>query len=161
MPVQNRHRSIQTYETPKDLLDAIKMQWEIEAFDVDLAAQDAASSKGLEFISPEQDSLATPWPFGADLWLNPPFKNITPWVRKAAEWHRDPGQFYGGLLLMLLPAAVGSNWYRDHVEPHARVHVLNPRITYVGHTDPYPKDCMLIELGVGVELPSFQTWRWK
>lgn len=161
MPKQKPGKSIQTYETPPDLLDAIKTRWGIEAFDMDLAAKDRAASKGLAFISPEQDSLATPWPFGEDLWLNPPFSKITPWVKKAALWHQAPEQFYGGSLFMLLPAAVGSEWYRHYVEPYARVYALTPRITYVGETEAYIKDCMILVYGAEADAPSFETWRWK
>jgi hypothetical protein len=53
---------------------------------------------------------------------------------------------------MLIPAGVGSNWWRDYVHNKAMVLLLNGRITFggcppnpkTGKVDAYPKDCALL-----------------
>jgi hypothetical protein len=56
-------------------------------------------------------------------------------------------------------AGVGSNWWRDHVHDKARVLLLNGRITFVGETHGYPKDCCLLLYGPSVE-PGYEVWSW-
>ena len=45
---------------------------------------------------------------------------------------------------MLVPAGVGSNWWKAWVHHKAYVFLLNGRITFVGQPTCYPKDCCLL-----------------
>lgn len=148
MPAQKPGRSKQDYETPGDLLDAIEARW--GKLEIDLAARED-NKKAPLCITPEQDSLATPWPLDKLCWLNPPFADIEPWAAKCTS--------SGSRVIMLTPASVGSNWYAKHVHDKARVVFFGPRITFVGADDPYPKDCMLTLWGLNA--PGYEIWRWK
>ncbi len=154
MPRQKPHRSSSDYETPPELVAAVKRLLGVYVFNVDLAA-DQDTSKGQAFYSLESDSLSQNWnSWGSNgwCWLNPPFNNITPWAKKCAESPRAHIAF-------LIPAAVGSNWYRHYVEPYAAVRALNGRPSFDGK-GPYPKDVLLCLYGPGF-LPSFKTWDWR
>jgi len=145
----------QDWETPQDLIDAVEKRFGEIHFDL---AASPGQQRSASYFSPEQDSLRHAW---RDLsgsrvaWLNPPFADIAPWARKLTEECSDLQRW----TLMLVPAAVGSNWYREHVEGRAFVLFLNPRITFRGASAPYPKDCMLVCAGFGVT--GSATWRWK
>jgi phage N-6-adenine-methyltransferase len=160
-PKQKPGRSKQDYGTPPELLKAVKAKFGIDEFDCDLAA-----SKGNavcpHYLSAVDDALSgLIWlrPRGEHIgvnWCNPPFSDIAPWVDMA----RVSTYEYGVKTLMLIPAAVGSNWWRDHVHGQCDVYFLNPRITFIGCKDPYPKDCALLfyhrDAGGG-----YDVWTWK
>lgn len=122
----------------------------------DLAASEA-NAKADAWYDEEMNALARPWhqinaPMGM-LWLNPPFDDIAPWAEKCAAECGQPGC---APILLLTPASVGTNWFRDFVFRHALVFALNGRIKFVGSSDPYPKDLMLSVYGLGVT--GFNIW---
>lgn len=154
-PVQKPGKSKQDYGTPWDFIGAVEGRFGPIVFD--LAAQaDNAKAKGFWTIA--DDSLSKRWADiftgGGTLWLNPPFKNIEPWAEKCA---RESAR-RAGLIVMLTPASIGTDWFARHVHRKAMVLGLSPRITFVGEKDPYPKDLMLSVFGMG--LNGFDTWRW-
>jgi hypothetical protein len=165
MPRQKPNRSRQDFETPDDLIAAVKWLLKIAEFRVDLAA-DSTNAKSTAWLGPgveegvfggwgslALDSLTADWHFNEWCWLNPPFSNIAPWARKCSEYATST------YIAFLVPASVGSNWYRDYVEPFAAVRALTGRPSFDG-VGPYPKDLILALYGPGF-LPSFKTWNWK
>jgi phage N-6-adenine-methyltransferase len=154
MPAQKPNRSKQDYCTPKAFLAAVRSRLQIQDFDIDLAAT-AENTVTTRFYATAQNSLIQPWTVG-DGWnfLNPPFADLAPWVEKAwAEAQR------GARTAVLVPAAVGSNWWRDCVHGKAHVLLLNGRITFVGETQGYPKDCCLLLYGPSI-VPQYSVWTW-
>jgi hypothetical protein len=155
-PKQQRGRSKQDYGTPWAFIEAAQRRLHIGMFAIDLAAH-AGNRKASMWIS--KSSLTSDW--GALIgqgwgWLNPPFDNIAPWAKKCAETAADTDAG----IAFLVPASVGSNWYRDHVaKAHAHALFLNGRITFEGCTDPYPKDLMLVLYRLGYQGNS--VWRWR
>jgi len=106
------------------------------------------------YLTKAQDSLSQPWDeyvVGDEwAWLNPEFNDIAPWAEKCATSRVK--------VAMLVPASVGSNWFRDFVHGHCVVCLLNGRLTFVGETQPYPKDCLLCLYG---KPPCYVVWSWK
>ena len=155
-PKQKPGKSKQDYATPWSLISAVQVRW--GKLDIDLAAT-AENAKADRFITPETDSLKVPWGAYADAhklrlaWLNPPFADIAPWAEKALNSATPSGL----RIIMLTPASVGANWFRDYVHGRADVVALNGRITFEGAPDPYPKDCMLTLFGFE---PGFDVWTW-
>lgn len=88
----------------------------------------------------------------AGVGLTPPYSNIKEWVAKCD----------GSLaaIALLVPASVGSNWFRDHVDGKARVFFLNGRVTFVGHKAGYPKDLILCLYGPDIA-PGYEVWDWR
>ena len=155
VPAQKPGRSKQDYGTPRIFLDAVERRF--GGLDVDLACT-ADDTKALHgYYHPEFDSLREHWAFDhlfGNLWLNPPFSNIGDWAKKCAE--EAKGRH--GFILLLTPASIGTDWFRDHVRGQAYVLGLSPRLTFEGCEDPYPKDLMLSVYGYGFS--GFDTWRW-
>lgn len=157
MPRQRPCRSKQDYQTPRVFLDAVRGRLGIQDFWVDLAAS-PENAVCPHYYTEEDDSLSDACDWIGDgetwAWLNPEFAHIRPWVKKA--W---VSSLCGGQVAVLVPAGVGANWWRDWVHQKARVLFLNGRLTFVGQTAPYPKDCVLLLYGPDVE-PSYEVWQW-
>lgn len=121
---------------------------------------------------PPYNSFDFDWhTFSSLCWLNPPFTNITPWVRKCAAEVQ-----LGARILLLVPASVGANWYWDWVVPYADVYSVGRMVfddCYDKHgeliTDPYPKDLILCRYdwttkyvtGKGNGVAELIRWRWQ
>jgi phage N-6-adenine-methyltransferase len=162
MPAQKPHRSKQDYATPSNFITATKALLKIDAFTFDFAAN-LDNRKAPRYWSEQDDSLSkTPKQWAAKIktgwgWLNPPFADITPWAKRCAQTRA-----HGGSIAFLIPAAVGANWFRDHVDGHAMVLVLNGRLAFMpDHPRAlYPKDCILALYGPHV-MPGYLVWSWK
>lgn len=165
MPRQKPGRSKQNYATPPYFVAAVAKWLGIEAFDFDYAA-DKRNAKADRFWTKKDDSLkktayewwrANPYGWG---WLNPPFDDIGKW----AERCHTVRVRYGAKTAMLVPASVGSNWYRDYVHGKAFVLFLNGRIDFIPG-EPYPKDCMLVLYGYQGAHNCIRTdnivWTWR
>lgn len=156
MPAQRPGRSETVVATPDDFMKEVKKYFGIKAFDIDLAA-DRTNTKAKRFITKEQNALDHDFSWRRAIlsrqtaWLNPPYDHIEPWVRKAAQTGRS--------IFVLVPASVGSNWWRDWVDGTADVYLLNGRIKFVGHKTGYPKDLALLVYGGLVT--GYQVWDWK
>lgn len=155
VPVQKPGLSRQDYGTPCEFIHAVQDRF--GPITRDLAAS-SANAKALKFYGIEDNSLLQPWaendPTGL-LWLNPPFANLREWAQKCA--HEAPRRL--GLIAMLTPASVGSNWFVEHLHRKAMVLALSPRITFEGESTPYVKDLQLSVFGYGMN--GFDVWRWK
>ena len=154
-PTVKRHKSNQAYATPPNFIRACEEKFG-RSIVWDLAAN-AANTKANFWYDEDMNSLAQPWhtifaPAGM-LWLNPPFDDIAPWAQKCAIESAIQGC---APILLLTPASIGTNWFRDHVYERAKVLALNGRIQFVGATDPYPKDLMLSVFGLGAA--GFEIW---
>ena len=157
MPAQRPATSEQSVATPTEFLKKVKELLGIEDFSWDLAAEAHNSvAPNCRYFDEEQNSLIQPWHnIGGWCWLNPPFSDIKPWAMKAYEESRK-----GAKVAMLVPASTGSNWFREWVDGKAFVNLLNGRLTFVGHTSPYPKDCMLLLYSKYIR-GGYYVWRWN
>lgn len=154
MPKQQPGKSEQEVETPGDFLQAVKGKLGTKYFSIDLAADEENAVSG-QFYSERDNALIQDWVYAGWAWLNPPYADIHPWVEKANHESK-----LGAHVAMLVPASVGSNWWADHVHEQAYVLFASPRITFVGHTSPYPKDLALL-LYTPFGASGYDTWRWK
>lgn len=164
-PAQKPHRSKQDYATPNNFIKAVMARLDIIEFAFDFAA-DADNTKGAGFWTEEQDALSMSvddWVGvlrGGWGWLNPPFTKIGPWAKRCMETGRA-----GGNVAFLVPASVGSNWFRDYVDGQARVLLLNGRLAFMPDkpTWLYPKDCILALYGPHVEAAQlgYEVWTWR
>lgn len=154
-PQSNQH-----WGTPPEFLRAVERRF--GKIGLDLAAKEDNHVAPVWFGpgSPvdREDALVAVWDDWVDerelRWLNPPFENIEHWAARCSSirW-RCP-------IAMLVPASIGTEWFRACVHGSALVLGLGPRMTFVGAEDPYPKDLMLCLWGPFVA-PGFDVWRWK
>lgn len=158
----NRGESKQDWGTPPEFLDAVRKRLNTTTFLWDLAASELNKVEtGCGWFSEGDNALNQSWQLqdfdtaNQWLWCNPPYTNISPWVQKASEESAK-----GAHIAMLLPASVGANWWLDYVHDKAHVLFLNGRITFVGATTPYPKDCALL-LYTPMINGGYEIWSWK
>lgn len=155
-PKQKPHRSKQDYLTPPEFLNAVEKRF--GRISIDLAAT-KKNRVAYKFISPKEDSLSVEWNLRNSIgWLNPDFMRLPLWSKKCLDESRKLGP--KGVILLLSPASIGANWFSDFVWNYAEVYALNGRITFVGESAPYPKDCIL---SVYSHYPKtfFNTWNWR
>ena len=162
MPVQKPGKSVQEVGTPREFLDAVeerfgRLRWDLAADETNHVTE-GWSGPG---STVQPDSLKGAWwalPEGL-LWLNPPYAKIGPWAEKCSRWREvDSWNATRQRIAFLVPASVGTNWFAAHVDRKALVLFLSPRLTFVGHTQSYPKDLMLAVYGAR---PGYECWRWK
>lgn len=159
-PAQTPHRSKQDYVTPVNFIEAVKRRLGIERFAFDFAA-DHVNAKAEHYFDIAQNALDPKHDWAAQVgsigwgWLNPPFGDIRPWAARCWEMRTR------GHVVLLVPAAVGANWYKDYVHGFADVLLLNGRIAFMPDrpTWGYPKDCILARFGPDVE-PGYEIWHW-
>ncbi len=156
MPRQKPGSSNQDVGTPPALLEAVIARFGPIAYDM---AADRSNHVVRLWCGPGtcwEDGLEAPWSkivHGGWAWVNPPFGELVRWSAKCAAEHE-----LGARILLLAPAAVGSEWFARNVEGRAYVYALRPRVTFVGHTAPYPKDLLLCAYDLAT---GFRSWRWR
>jgi hypothetical protein len=167
-PTQKPGRSRQDYGTPPEFLAAVKAYLDIDAFAFDFACTPENAVAANYFHG---DALAMDWvaALGCSLawgFLNPPFADIGPWVRKAYEAGKG-----GRHIAVLIPAYVGSRWWGEWVNHKADVLFLQGRLTFLGtppnpktgKPDPFPKDCALLLYSAAAYAchGSYDVWDWR
>ena len=150
----DKQQTKQDYQTPDEFLVAICKRLDILGFDLDVAASE--DNVAFNFYNEEKDGLQQNWWSVGWTWCNPPYKDIRPWVQKAWE----ESQQNKAKIAMLIPASVGANWWKEWVHDKAHTLFLNGRITFVGHTTPYPKDCALL-LYTPYIMGGYEVWDWR
>lgn len=149
-PTIRRHRSSGAHSTPWTFIAAVEHKF--GPLRVDLAAS-RENAKAPFLFTEADDALTKDWyDLMGNLWLNPPFADITSWAQKCAAEAK-----LGAKILLLVPASVGANWFVDYVHNRARVYFLQGRLSFDG-VNCYPKDCLLAVYNVP---PGYEVWRWK
>lgn len=153
--------SKQDYETPAVFMAACEKRFGKISFDLAATPINTKSPNFFDF-SKGQDAFKLDWPREGLCWLNPPYSarddspyGLRDWTKRCKEQAA-----LGTSLLFLVPAAVGSNWFRDNVASAADVYLLNGRIAFVGATDPYTKDLMLCHYSADPLPAKISIWRW-
>lgn len=170
----NQPNAQQSYRTPRAFLDAVEREYGRITWDAACTLSDAVSQDGRGYhVDFGRDALAVDWTelYEQLVWCNPPFGKSGRFCRKAAEAQR-PGVPRSPPVrcLMLVQAAVDSDWFRSYVHGKAFVRPLSPRIAFT-HPDGSPvldgkgkpaainRPLMLAEYGFG--RVGFEPWRWR
>lgn len=107
--------------TPHEVFDQLNAEFE---FTLDAAAS-AENALCDHYYSLESDGLTSPW-YDHNVWCNPPYSDLRPWVEKAqAEIERPDGP---GVVVMLLPAnRTEQGWWQDVIESGRRAGKIETR----------------------------------
>lgn len=116
----NRYNGSNTPDVVRDLWSTPSelVAWmEIEYGDYDI---DAAASKENavceKFYSKETNCLKRWWGSNKHIWLNPPYSNITPFVKKAIEQME-----HGNQIDILLPCDTSTGWFYESQQKAAEI----------------------------------------
>lgn len=125
-------------------------------FSIDVAAS-SENTKCKRFITEAENGLVASWA-GERVYCNPPYSDISPWIRKA--WEERQAE----IIVMLLPAnRTEQTWWKTLVEPYrdktgtplttrflpGRLRFLKPGQTEIGPNERPPFGCVLL------------VWKWK
>lgn len=101
------------WSTPSELV--AWMESEYGDYDIDAAAskENAVCEK---FYSKETNCLKRWWGSNKHIWLNPPYSNITPFVKKAIEQMEHSNQ-----IDMLLPCDTSTGWFYEAQQRAAEI----------------------------------------
>lgn len=163
MPKQKPGKSKQDYTTPPELIQAICNRLMVPNFRLDAAASHG-NAVCANYYTEAENGLERPWlRYSGWNWCNPPFANIYDWVAKA-----NAESAVGAHSVVLIPASVGSDWWRECVEPFAYIVFLHGRLTFggtpinpkTGKPDPYPKDCALL-FYTPWGFRGSEIWSWR
>lgn len=124
------------WETPQDVFDRLNDKYH---FDLDACATDQ-NAKCLRFFDKAQDGLRQSWG-GYTVWCNPPYSQITDWVRKAAH-----EQWNGTTTVMLIPARTDTKWFHEYVYEKRGVSIqfLKGRLKFSGAMKSAPFPSMIV-----------------
>lgn len=154
-PTVNKGKSETVVGTPQAFVEACEARYGRIA--IDIAASEGNAKREI-YWTQRDDAFSINWAAclaGLIGWLNPPYDNIGRWAKKANEEAQN-----GARVIMLVPASVGTNWYRDYVHFRHPVDFLNGRIQFEKHADPYPKDLMLVLFGFRSQLGRLTADVW-
>lgn len=140
------------YRTDKRFLKVVRSEFKIV---FDLASSDDNCVVKRHFTE-KDDALSRDWPRGAGYsWLNPPYRDIWPWAQRCYEQ-----SLRGSKTLLLVPASVGADWFKQWVWGKAEIRFLNGRLTFEGHAQGYPKDLMLAVFD-RTRASGASIWNWR
>lgn len=160
----------QVYTTPADFVDLCERRFGVN-FVLDLAA-DKSNTRCEGFYDKKVNSLQQDWVKGVKManfilpvtpdivnldpacWLNPEFKQATPFMRKCATEGQN-----GCKIIALTLSSLGTQWYKRWVKPYAMSYILEDRMIFEGQTAPYPKELMISLFGFG--MTGLGWWNWK
>lgn len=97
---------------------------QIVQFDLDPCAT-KSTAKAPKYYTIDDNGLKKKW-LGR-VFVNPPFSNPLPWVRKAA---RQVEKGNADVVVMLLPCSMATNWFHEWVLPYAQIHYIKGRIAF-------------------------------
>ncbi len=113
------------WATPREFFDSLNAEFH---FTLDPCAE-AWSAKCLAYYTRREDGLIQPWT--GRVFLNPPYSNVGPWLKKAVA---EVASGMVGLVVALVPSATDTAWWQDHVEacadeirfPRGRIQFVPP-----------------------------------
>lgn len=130
----NRYNGSNTPDVVRDLWSTPYelVSWmEIEYGDYDI---DAAASKENsvceKFYSKETNCLKRWWGSNKHIWLNPPYSNITPFVKKAIEQMEHNNQ-----IDILLPCDTSTGWFYEAQQRAAEIIWITGEVYQEGGTE--------------------------
>jgi len=71
------------------------------------------------------DGLSREW--GKRVFMNPPYSDPTPWVRRAYEESQK-----GAVVVAILRGDTSTKWFHDRVYPYAEIRFLKGRVKFGG-----------------------------
>lgn len=104
------------WQTPPEVFQALDAEF---GFCLDAAA-DHDNALCRHCLTEEDDALSCDWHTQGAIFCNPPYSNITPWVRKSAEQCALQQQ----AIVMLLPSDTSTGWFRLGLESVDEVRVI-------------------------------------
>lgn len=112
------------WHTPPEIVEG--MAREFGPFTLDPCCR-PHTAKAPTFYTKNEDGLTQPW--HGRVWLNPPYSDPGPWLKKAIE---ETTSGRAQLVVALVPASTDTRWFHDYVLGRAEVRFRKGRIKFHG-----------------------------
>jgi len=112
-----------SWETPPDKLEEAMIKYDVNPV-IDVCAS-FENKKFKRYFSPHVNALNQEWT--EDFFMNPPYSEITLWMKKAWEEHKK----YNVNALILVFAKTSVKWWHEYVEGKGEVHFQKGRIRFL------------------------------
>ncbi len=119
------------WETPEDVYSALDAEFH---FTLDPCATDE-NHKCQKYLTVADNGLNCSWG-GYKVFCNPPYSQISKWVRKAyEESHKD-----GTIVVLLIPARTDTRYFHDYILHRSEIRFIRGRIKFgdAKHNAPFP-----------------------
>ncbi len=142
------------WSTPQPVFDPLHREF---SFVIDLCA-DAGNQKCLNWITC-YNSLATDWSGEGVAWLNPPYgKEITQWVKKAAETER--------VIVSFLPGRTNAPWWHDYVMRAREIRFVRRKVSFSNGegckgVPPWGAVVAVFDPAWHGSEPACKSWDWR
>jgi phage N-6-adenine-methyltransferase len=127
----------QDYSTPMDLFKKLDNEFH---FTLDVCA-DESNKKVDRYFSEEDNALTKDWQ--GSCWMNPPYKDLKTWVKKAYEESRK-----GAVVCCLIPARTNTKWWLDYASK-GEVRFIIGRPKFDGCVHGLPQPLVVVIFGEG------------
>jgi len=114
------------YRTPEDLYEGLNHRFGPHTLD---AAANEQNAKCSDYFTVETNGLFQKW--SGNVWLNPPWHSIDPWVDKAILSAEE-----GATVTLLLPCRTGTKWFGKVIKRADSIHFIRGRVSFTGPHSP-------------------------
>lgn len=124
------------WETPHDFFAALDSEFH---FSLDACAT-KQNRKCLRFFTQADDALNRPW--SGNVWCNPPYSNISEWVKKACFETNMGGC---DVVVLLIPARTDTRWFHEYLynKPNVELRFIRGRLKFGDSKNGAPFPSML------------------
>lgn len=123
------------WATPQNLFDELNKEFN---FDLDPCATNE-NHKCEKFFTLQDNGLTKNWG-GYRVFCNPPYSNVSEWVKKAFyETKQD-----GTLVVLLLPSRTDTRWFHDYIYNRTEVRFVKGRLKFGDTKGSAPFPSMLV-----------------
>ena len=145
--------------TPTELFERLN---EVYDFNLDPCAANGDIAKCPRYFTPVEDGLKQNWT--GRVFLNPPYgRQIVRWMKKAAQ---EIEYGHAEVIVALLPASVGTNWFHQYVYPYAQhMWFVHGRLSFEDYTNVGKSlnkanfDSIIVEMRKpDLGIPSVSVW---
>jgi phage N-6-adenine-methyltransferase len=110
--IEGRPKATDLWRTPPDFFQQLNAEF-CFALDAACTSENCLAPAGL-FHDKGINALTEDWALlggGEPIWLNPPYSNVAPWLKKASETH--------AVVVCLVTCDPSTKWWRDYVATRA------------------------------------------
>jgi site-specific DNA-methyltransferase (adenine-specific) len=131
------------WETPPEFFEKLNKKFK---FTLDPCCT-PTSAKCEKYYTREDDGLSKSWK-NEVVFVNPPYGDISKWVKKAHDESRDND----ATVVMLLPSRTDTKYWHDHIMEASAIYFIKGRLKFGNGNDkqnsaPFPSVVVVFDLG--------------
>lgn len=123
------------YSTPNHIFDLYNYQY---TFTLDVCAS-AENHKCFDYFDKNIDGLKQDWSKHR-CWMNPPYSQISKWIKKAHEEHKK-----GAIIVGLVFAKTDTQWFHDYCYKKIEIDFIKGRLKFNGNESNAPYPSMILK----------------